>query len=421
MFSNVYLNNIAVACIMFPLVAAIITLPYLVVQYRRFGSVPWWRTLVVYLFVLYLLAAYFLVILPLPAHDVYVAYAAHPQLVPFSFIGEIAASAHVTANPATWVAALKTPAVYQVLFNILLTVPFGFFLRYYFNRRWWQVLILGFLWTLFFETSQITGLFGLYEHPYRLFDVDDLITNTFGSMLGFWLALALARVVPDMDEVNQEAWEKGSRATLTRRAVSFAVDVAIASVLSFIASLACQAAGADEGVRRAIGVAIYVACFIVMPALPGSATFGQRLLRLRIIAPDGSHAGWPRRAARYFVLYLLVAAAPSMLINGLPLAMRASERWVDPAFLVVIVVLAFALWFVSLIVRAVRSAMGHPFVMINGLITGTRIAPSPRADHERTPWRERLAEKRAKRQKELEEDAKGQETEDDVSVLPPRD
>ena len=41
MSSNVYLNNIAVACIAFPLVAALITLPYLVVQYRRFGSVPW--------------------------------------------------------------------------------------------------------------------------------------------------------------------------------------------------------------------------------------------------------------------------------------------------------------------------------------------------------------------------------------------
>ncbi len=33
--------------------------------------------------------------------------------------------------------------------------------------------------------------------------------------------------------------------------------------------------------------------------------------------------------------------------------------------------------------------------MVNGLITGTRIAPSPRADHERAPWRERLAKKRA--------------------------
>ena len=63
--------------------------------------------------------------------------------------------------------------------------------------------------------------------------------------------------------------------------------------------------------------------------------------------------------------------------------------------LVAVLLMFFAIWAISVIVRAVRSAMGHPFVMVNGLITGTRIAPSPRADHERTPWRERLAKKRA--------------------------
>lgn len=396
MFSNVYLNNIAIACIAFPFAAALITLPYLVVQYRRFGSVPWWRTFVVYLFVLYLMAAYFLVILPLPAQDVYVPYAAHPQLVPFSFIGEIARSSHVTSDPSTWVAALTTPAVYQVLFNVLLTVPFGFFLRYYFHRTWWQVLILGFLWTLFFETSQITGLFGIYEHPYRLFDVDDLITNTTGSMVGFWLALLLARVLPDMDEVNQEAWEKGSRATLTRRIVSFAVDMLIASLAAALVGSAWKDAGLNAlADHQAAETAVFAICFVLIPALPGSATPGQRVLRLRIVAPDGSKAPWWRRGLRYLVLYLLVVAAPAALVQGLPLAMRASEKWVDPALLVAVLLVFFAIWALSVIVRAVRSAMGHPFVMLNGLITGTRIAPSPRADHERTPWRDRLAAKRA--------------------------
>lgn len=396
MLSNVYLNNIAVACIAFPFAAALITLPYLVVQYRRFGSVPWWRTFVVYLFVLYLMAAYFLVILPLPTQDVYVPYAAHPQLVPFSFVGEIAQEAHLTSDPGTWLAALTTPAVYQVLFNVLLTVPFGFFLRYYFHRSWWQVLILGFLWTLFFEVSQVTGLFGIYQHPYRLFDVDDLITNTTGSMVGFWLALLLARVLPDMDEVNQEAWERGLRATLTRRIVSFVADMLIASLIAALAGSAWKAAGLNGAVEhQAIETAIFAVCFALIPALPGSATLGQRLLRLRIVAPDGSKAPWWRRAVRYPVLYLLMIAAPATLVPALPSAMRASEKWVDPALLVAVLLMFFAIWAISVVVRAVRSAMGHPFVMVNGLITGTRIAPSPRADHEHTPWRERLAKKRA--------------------------
>lgn len=398
MFSNVYLSSIAIACVAFPFVAAIITLPYLVVQYRRFGSVPWWRTFVVYLFVLYLIAAYFLVILPLPARDVHVAYAAHPQLAPFSFIGDIISEIHLTSNPTTWVSALKAPAVYEALFNVLLTVPFGFFLRYYFNRRWWQVFGLGFLWSFFFEMSQLTGLFGMYRHPYRLFDVDDLITNTIGSMVGFGLALLLGRVLPDMDEVNREAWEKGSRATLTRRIVSFAVDLAVASVLAGIAMTACTAAGLCDGSARwVLASASFSVCFVLLPASPVSATPGQLLLRMRIVSPDGSSVSWWRRASRYLVLYLLVAAAPLAFLSGLSSIARATERWIDPFLFVAVMAIGFAVWVASIIVRAVRSAMGHPFVMLNGLITGTRIAPAPRADHARAPWRERLAKKRAQK------------------------
>ena len=65
---------------------------------------------------------------------------------------------------------------------MLLLVPLGMYLRYYFRRTWWQTLAIGVLVTLSFETTQLTGLWGLYEHPYRLFDVDDLMMNTLGAM-----------------------------------------------------------------------------------------------------------------------------------------------------------------------------------------------------------------------------------------------
>lgn len=37
---NVYVSNIVLAAVAFPLLAFVITLPYLVFQYRKFGSVP---------------------------------------------------------------------------------------------------------------------------------------------------------------------------------------------------------------------------------------------------------------------------------------------------------------------------------------------------------------------------------------------
>ena len=49
---NVYVSNIVIAAVTFPLLALVITLPYLIYQYRKFGSVPWLRTFIVYSFCL---------------------------------------------------------------------------------------------------------------------------------------------------------------------------------------------------------------------------------------------------------------------------------------------------------------------------------------------------------------------------------
>lgn len=156
---NVYTSNILAATVAFPFIAALVTVPYLVYQYRKFGSVPWLRTLVVYSFVFYLLCAYFLVLLPLPAdRTAFVPYAATPQLAPFNFVREIVETTALSADPASWLGFVRTPAVYEAFFNLLLTVPFGMYLRYYFRRPWWQVLVLGFCLTLSFETLQLTGL-----------------------------------------------------------------------------------------------------------------------------------------------------------------------------------------------------------------------------------------------------------------------
>ena len=63
---SVYLIPIQTALLLFPFLAAVITLPYSIVQYRKYGSVLPIRVLLVYSFIFYLLCAYFLVILPLP-------------------------------------------------------------------------------------------------------------------------------------------------------------------------------------------------------------------------------------------------------------------------------------------------------------------------------------------------------------------
>lgn len=66
---GVYPEVIRQALIMFPFLAFLITLPYMIYNYRKYGSVLGIRILVVYSFALYLLCIYFLVILPLPSME----------------------------------------------------------------------------------------------------------------------------------------------------------------------------------------------------------------------------------------------------------------------------------------------------------------------------------------------------------------
>ena len=110
---NVYLSDILTACILFPVVAFLITVPYMIYQYRRRGSVPKLHTAIVYSFVFYLMCAYFLVLLPLPAdRTAYVAYAATPQLVPFNFVHEfLAETTFSPSDPATWLRVLRDPYI----------------------------------------------------------------------------------------------------------------------------------------------------------------------------------------------------------------------------------------------------------------------------------------------------------------------
>lgn len=390
---SVYTHNILTAAMMFPFIALVITIPYMIYQYRKFGSIPWLRTLIVYSFVFYLMCAYFLVILPLPEdRTATVAYAAVPQLVPFNFIGEFLAETTFSfSDPSTWLSTLRDPQIYEAFFNVLLLVPLGMYLRYYFKRTWWQTLAIGFLATLFFELSQLTGLWGIYAHPYRLFDVDDLMLNTLGAMTGFWIVGPAMRVVPDIRMMNAEARQAGMRASVTKRALSFFIDLFIAQIIASLILIACGIAGLDgasagDGSQTpAAGIAsiaAYALCFVVAPIVTKGQTPGQKLLRLRIVSPDAGPARWYQYLARYGLLYAL-AALPMLTLNGIVSLdpSNASEMTALVGFvadhrseLAFAWFATMAVWAVSLVIRAVLSAVKQrPFIMVNGLLSATRV------------------------------------------------
>ncbi|WP_291290039.1 VanZ family protein [Enorma sp.] len=376
-----YVNNIRVAVLLFPLFSALLSLPYAIYQYRRYGSISAWKTFLVASFIFYLMCAYFMVILPLPAdRTIYVPGAQHPQLVPFRFMQQLEASGiENIASVSGLLAFLRLPAVYTVYFNVLLTVPFGVYLRYLFHRRWWQALLLGFGLTLFFELSQFTGLFGIYEHPYRLFDVDDLITNTAGAMLGFWLSFPLCRFLPDLRDVDERSIVRGSEHTsFTRRLLAFVIDI----IACRLVSLAWQGvvmrgiAGKYEGLIAAL-VATGVV-FMIVPCITRGQTIGHMVLRLRVVRPDGSSAPSWAYIARYGLLFWVFLLLPTWVgalfpSSGVPLSGRADEFLLGPGTVEAILSSVYVVWLLSVGLRALLSAFKRPFVMLNGVMTNTRV------------------------------------------------
>lgn len=303
-----YAFPIEMALVVFPFLALALAFPFMIVQYRRYGSFIFWRAVVLYTFIFYLLAAYFLIILPLPSRSAVAAYTTpRYNLVPFTAVREFFATTVFRLNaPATWLAALKQPGFIQPTFNIVLTIPFGVYLRYYFKRSLPQIIAISFMLSLFFELTQLSGLYFIYPRPYRLFDVDDLILNTTGGLIGGLLAPLMMRVFPSRDEMDQRSYQKGQRVSWMRRFAAFVVDnVVVVPGLGFLLGLLMQwLTGASWA--RSVGVSMVAPMVIVfglLPVINRGQTPGKALVRIRIVNESGAPAGPWQLLWREFLLY----------------------------------------------------------------------------------------------------------------------
>ena len=232
---HTYLETIKQAAISFPAIAVIFTIPYLIYNYKKYGSIMSLRLWIIYSFILYMLITYCLIILPLPSPEKAQALRGHHmQLNPLNFIFDIIKNTKIDLNhPKSFLTIFNNWGFLTTIFNIFMTLPFGFYLRYYFQNNLKQVLIKTFLLSLFFELTQLSGLYFIYQGNYRLFDVDDLITNTLGGLLGFLLAGALIKFLPTRAEIDQKSYDRSQKISLLRRFIAMFFDIVASAIFSF--------------------------------------------------------------------------------------------------------------------------------------------------------------------------------------------
>jgi glycopeptide antibiotics resistance protein len=164
---------------------ATVLVPQLILQRERFGRIIVRRVAVTGAVLCYACLGVAVVLLPLPGPNT-PRLAQTIQLVPFKWITDV----RFDRTGPGLLNALTTTAFEQMALNVLLFVPLGIFARLLWRRGFVGTTLLGFGCSLLIELTQLTADWGTAPFPYRIFDVDDLITNTTGAAVG-WIAAAL--------------------------------------------------------------------------------------------------------------------------------------------------------------------------------------------------------------------------------------
>lgn len=227
---SVFEQPILDAIIVFPIICLILYLPFMFYQYCRYDRVTLWHTIMTFSFIFYLTSAFFIVNLPLPSeryiqHLIAIDYPTM-NLDPLKII-----KSFISSNPllhgGSLIAGLRDATVSQVVLNIFLTVPFGIYLRFYYKKSFRTTLLLTILLTSFFEITQLTGLYNIYARPYRLFDVDDLILNTLGGVLGWIFVPLLDKLIPSRERIEHLVINNRDRVTFIHQTLSFTLNITL--------------------------------------------------------------------------------------------------------------------------------------------------------------------------------------------------
>lgn len=112
-----------------------------------------------------------------------------PRLTPFQFLDAFIELWRRGAGLGVWATDLT---VTSTIMNVVFFALVGAALRTE-TRSWAVAAGFACALTAFIEASQATGLWWIYDCPYRQFDVDDLMLNVAGVLIGFGLAGPVSR------------------------------------------------------------------------------------------------------------------------------------------------------------------------------------------------------------------------------------
>ncbi len=301
-------------------------LPLVAVRYRKAGRLRLLDIALLVMVAVYAMALWTYTLIPLPANDTFEC--ARSNLHPFQFLDDIRREGH------PW---RRNRALFQAFFNVVFFGPLGFFLRVPARKGVVLATALGFAVSALIEFTQRTGIWGLYHCAYRVFDVDDIMLNTAGALIGSVIGAPIAwfvaqsRPAPRVTTVSAGRRLMGMLAdAMVMLFLGLGLDVAWRAGALYV--LNATAADLPEAVDQLllIGVPAVVQAICVLAA---GRTLGEAIVQLRPSSRSGKNELLSR-----VVKYVTGVGGYLLLSSDL-----VPPNWpLLPVFVVVTIVLALA-------------------------------------------------------------------------------
>ena len=305
-----YIGPISTAMWVFPFVALLFTVPYVLSSYHRYGAVLFFRALVVYSFIFYLMCVYFLAILPLPSIEE-VARETKPwaQLKPFAGLQSALAEAGFRANdPQTWLRVLGTDSFFYLAANVAMLFPLGIYCATISGRAF-SGRCAGAFWSAFPSNfCSLPGCCSSIRAPIASLTWTTSSPTRWARRWATSSAPLPMKILPSQERLDHVAYRKGERVSIFRAAVAAGVDWALCALVAVPVSAAL---GVRSGRRILfIYIASVLVYFIFIQYLTGGRTLGKALCRVRLVREDGGRPKFWQVAVRCISLYLILLAAP---------------------------------------------------------------------------------------------------------------
>lgn len=312
-------------------ISAVLFLPLVLWQYRRFGRFDALRILWTSAAFIYAAGLIAFTIFPLP--DFSDGYCAARRAAPLWDPLRFPRAALDVIQSEGLLALLGSWVLWEVALNVVLFIPFGLIVRRLLEWPRASVLCAGIGTSVLIELTQMTGNWGLAPCSYRFADTTDLITNSTGALIGIALEASTPRLLSRKEHLLAQR-DRAHPVTVLRRLLGMMFDAWYLTMAALAGGTTASVAftlnagttydGMTETQMFALEHAIFTGAWlgtlliVLGPALVGTgASLGQRTVYLRPTALDKFRCHCAIRAVsvQCTVLTLIYAGFPTALLG----------------------------------------------------------------------------------------------------------